>query len=207
MQEEANIHPTADVSPEARIAEGARIWQHAQVRVGAVVGRECVIGKGVYVGVGVSVGSRVKVQNYALIYEGVTLGDGVFVGPHVCFTNDRLPRAVNPDGSLKSSADWELTPTFVREGAAIGANSTVLCGTTIGRWAMVGAGSVVTEDVPDHGLVRGNPARLRGFVCRCGGRLECEDRADRQREGRVLLRCEECGRHVEIDEADWEALE
>ena len=207
MQEEANIHPTADVSPEARIAEGARIWQHAQVRVGAVVGRECVIGKGVYVGVGVSVGSRVKVQNYALIYEGVTLGDGVFVGPHVCFTNDRLPRAVNPDGSLKSSADWELTPTFVREGAAIGANSTVLCGTTIGRWAMVGAGSVVTEDVPDHGLVWGNPARLRGFVCRCGARLDREGRADRQRAGMVLLRCGKCAGRVEIDGADWESLE
>ena len=161
MQEEANNHPTADVSPEASVGEGTRIWQHAQVRERAVVGQECVIGKGVYVGAGVSIGNRVKVQNYALIYEGVTLGDGVFVGPHVCFTNDRLPRAVNPDGSLKSSADWELTATLVREGAAIGANSTVLCGTTIGRWAMVGAGSVVTEDVPDHGLVWGNPARLR----------------------------------------------
>ena len=90
------------------------------------------IGKGVCVGAGVSTGDCVKVQNCALIYEGVTLGDGVFVGPHVCFTSDRLPRAVNPDGSLKSSADWEMTPAFVREGAAIGANSAVLCGTTIG---------------------------------------------------------------------------
>jgi len=197
MQESARIHPAADVSPEASVGEGTRIWQHAQLREGACIGQECVIGKGVYVGVGVSIGDRVKVQNYASIYEGVTLADGVFVGPHVCFTNDRLPRAVNPDGSLKSSADWELIPTFVQEGASIGAHATVLCGITIGSWAMVGAGSVVTQDVPDHGLVWGNPARLQGFVCRCGERLERGDGAAGERTGALVLRCEKCGASIE----------
>ena len=165
------IHPSADVSEQASIGEGTRIWQLVQIREGVRVGQECIIGRGVYLDTHVELGNRVKVQNHVSIYEGVTIEDGVFVGPHVVFTNDKLPRAVNPDGSLKSATDWEISRTVVREGASLGANVTVVCGITVGRWAMVGSGAVVTKDVPDYGLVVGNPARLIGHVCRCGKRI------------------------------------
>src|SRR5205085_12699428 len=102
---------------------------------------------------------------------GVTIEAGVFVGPHVSFTNDKVPRAVNPDMSLKSAHDWTVSKTLVKAGAALGANSTIVCGTTVGTWAMVAAGSVVTKDVPDHALVAGNPARVLGWVCSCGTRV------------------------------------
>jgi len=167
----ARIHPTADVAATAEIGPGTSIWNQAQVREGARIGADCVIGKNVYVDVGVVVGDRVKVQNNSSLYHGVTLEDGVFIGPHVCFTNDRLPRAINSDGSPKTDADWEVSPTVVRHGAALGANCTILAGTTIGRWALVGAGSVVTHDVADFELVVGNPARRVGSACRCGQRL------------------------------------
>ena len=117
------------------------------------IGENCILSKGVYVDAGVFIGNNVKIQNYVSVYHGVTIEDGVFVGPHVCFTNDLYPRSVNADGSLKAADDWTLSPILVKEGAAIGANSTIVCGTTIGRWAMIGSGSVVTKDVPDHGLV------------------------------------------------------
>lgn len=166
------IHPTADVSPEATIGLNTRIWHQCQIRERAVIGQECVLSRGVYVDFDVHIGNRVKIQNYVSIYHGVRIEDGVFVGPHVCFTNDLRPRAVNPDGSLKAAEDWVLSETIVREGAALGANSTIVCGVTIGKWAMVGSGSVVTRSVPDYGLVRGNPARLVGFVCPCGQVLQ-----------------------------------
>jgi UDP-2-acetamido-3-amino-2,3-dideoxy-glucuronate N-acetyltransferase len=165
------IHATADVSPSAVIGPGTSIWHQAQVREGARIGAECIIGKNVYVDAGVVLGDRCKVQNNVSLYHGVTVEDGVFIGPHVCFTNDRLPRAVNRDGSLKTDADWEVSPIVVRHGAALGANSTILPGVTIGRWAMVGSGSVVTADVADHELVFGNPARRRGSACPCGSPL------------------------------------
>lgn len=166
------IHPTAEVSPEAMLGDGCRVWRQAHIREGAVIGHGCTIGAGVYVGAGVRLGRNCKVQNGALLYEGLELEDGVFVGPQVCFTNDLLPRAVNPDLSLKTESDWELGRTLVREGASVGAASVVVTGVTIGRWALVGAGSVVTHDVPDHALVFGQPARLRGWVCDCARRLE-----------------------------------
>jgi acetyltransferase-like isoleucine patch superfamily enzyme len=165
------IHPRADVSPEAKVGDGTSIWQHVQVRGQATIGNNCILGKGVFVDREVSIGSNVKIQNYVSVYQGVAIEDGVLVGPHVCFTNDLRPRAVNPDGSLKSMEDWTITPTLIREGATLGANSTVVCGTTVGRWAMVGAGGVVTKDVPDYGLIRGNPARLKGFVGPSGEKL------------------------------------
>jgi UDP-2-acetamido-3-amino-2,3-dideoxy-glucuronate N-acetyltransferase len=167
----AYIHPTAEVAPEAQIGDGTRIWRQAHVREFAQIGESCNIGKGVYIDARVHIGSRVKIQNHASIFEGVTLGDGVFVGPHVCFTNDMFPRAITPDGSLKSADDWEITPTLVRYGASIGAASVIVCGVTIGTFALVGAGSVVTRDVPSHALVYGNPARQYGYVCRCARRL------------------------------------
>lgn len=177
MVERANvrIHPTADVSPDATIGPGTSIWNQAQVREGARVGARCVIGKNVYVDVGVVIGDDVKVQNNVSLFHGVTVENGVFVGPHVCFTNDRVPRAINVDGSLKTDADWEVSPILVRHGAALGANATILPGITIGRWAMVGSGSVVTRDVADLELVAGNPARRLGNACPCGQPLRDAD--------------------------------
>lgn len=165
------IHPTAEVSPLASIGDDTQIWHQAQVREGASVGRQCIIGKGVYVDVGVHIGDRCKLQNGAFVYHGATLEDGVFVGPGAILTNDRLPRAINPDGTLKRDADWEVGTILVRRGASLGAGCIVLPNLVIGEFAMVAAGAVVTRSVPDYGLVMGCPARLVGFVCRCGRRL------------------------------------
>lgn len=169
------VHPTSLVADSAVIGDGTQIWLFCQVRENTRIGNGCVFGKGVYVDTGVTIGDNVKVQNNASIYTGVTIEDGVFVGPHVCFTNDKVPRAVNPDMSLKGLDDWHITPTLVKAGAALGANSTLVCGITVGRWAMVASGSVVTKDVPDHALVMGNPARIAGWVCACGKRVELPD--------------------------------
>ncbi len=169
------IHPNADVSAEAIIGPGTSIWNQAQVRERARIGAGSIIGKNVYVDTDVVIGDHCKIQNNVSIFHGVTVEDGVFIGPHVCFTNDRLPRAINPDGSPKTEDDWEVSPILVRHGAALGANSTVLPGVTIGRWAMVGSGSVVTRDVPDLTVVAGNPARRLASVCPCGGVLHDVD--------------------------------
>jgi acetyltransferase-like isoleucine patch superfamily enzyme len=169
------IHPTADVSSSAQIGDGAQIWHQAQVREGANIGRNCIVGKGVYVDFGVHIGDNCKLQNGAFIYHGATLADGVFVGPGAVLTNDRQPRAINPDGTLKTADDWQVGPIQVGYGASIGAGCIVLPGVTVGRFAMTGAGAVVTRDVPDHGLAVGAPARLAGYVCSCGARLVIEE--------------------------------
>jgi UDP-2-acetamido-3-amino-2,3-dideoxy-glucuronate N-acetyltransferase len=165
------IHPTACVEKNAQVGDGTRIWRQAHVRAYTQIGECCNIGKGVYIDARVRIGSRVKIQNHVSIFEGVTLEDGVFVGPHVCFTNDMFPRAIVTDGTLKSADDWEITSTLVCYGASIGAGSVIVCGVTIGMFALVGAGSVVTRDVSPHALVYGNPARQYGYVCRCARRL------------------------------------
>jgi acetyltransferase-like isoleucine patch superfamily enzyme len=171
MTRDFYIHTTSDVSSEAKIGSGTKIWQHCQVRENAEIGSNCILSKGVYIDAGVKIGNNVKIQNGISVYHGVTLEDGVFCGPHCVFTNDKRPRSINPDGSLKSGDDWEVSETLVRKGASIGAHATLICGSTIGKWAMIGAGAVVTKDVPDYGLVIGNPARLIGFVCPCGEKL------------------------------------
>jgi UDP-2-acetamido-3-amino-2,3-dideoxy-glucuronate N-acetyltransferase len=188
------VHPTADVSDQAEVGAGTRIWHQAQVREGAVVGRDCVLGKGAFVDHHVRLGDRCKLQNGVYVYYGFTIEDGVFLGPGVMLLNDREPRAINPDGTLKSEADWTLSEGTVRYGAALGGGVIVLPGVTVGRFAMVGSGAVVTRDVPDRGLVYGNPARLHGFVCDCGARLKAAGEAD----GAVQTRCPACSRTATI---------
>ncbi len=189
----AFIHPAAEVSAHASIGAYTRIWSGAQVREGALIGEHVILGKGVYIDANVCIGSQVKIQNNASIFAGVTLEDGVFVGPHVCFTNDRYPRAITRDGSLKGAEDWTITPTRVRYGASLGAGALIRCGVTIGPFALVGAGAVVTRDVEAHRLVLGNPARVEGYVCYCAHPLL----AVRLESDRLLGKCQVCG-DVEI---------
>lgn len=164
------VHPSADVEEGVVIGAGTRVWHLCHLRRDAHIGAGCVLGRGVFVDAAVHIGNHVKIQNYVSVFHGVTIEDGVFVGPHVCFTNDLRPRAINPDMSLKAADDWVLSETHVHQGASVGANATILCGTIIGKWAMIGAGSVVTRHVPDYALVVGNPARQIGYVCACGNR-------------------------------------
>lgn len=166
------IVASADVDERAQIGDGSSVWHLAQVREDAVLGRNCVIGRGAYVGTGVQMGDNCKVQNYALVYEPAVLENGVFVGPAVVLTNDTFPRAVNPDGSLKSGADWDAVGVTLREGSSVGARAVCVAPVTVGRWATVAAGSVVTRDVPDFALVAGVPARRLKWVGRAGVPLE-----------------------------------
>ncbi|MEO7002757.1 MAG: acyltransferase [Ktedonobacterales bacterium] len=188
------VHPTAEVSPDAQVGAGTRIWRQAHVREHASIGEECNIGKGVYVDAHVRIGSCVKIQNHTSVFEGVTVEDGVFIGPHVCFTNDLFPRAITKDGRLKSADDWRVTPTLVRYGASIGAGSVIRCGVTIGAFALVGAGSVVTYDVPPHTLVFGNPARFHGYVCHCAHPLTDV----RQESDKLVGWCDACQQQCAI---------
>lgn len=164
MADDIIIHPTASVDPRAEIGSGSRIWINVQIRENAKIGSSCILSKDVYIDHAVTIGNACKIQNSVSVYNGVTIGDEVFVGPNACFTNDKVPRANNPD--------WSVTPTQVNSGASIGANATIVCGITIGEYAMVAAGSVVTKDVEPYSLVMGNPARHVGFVDKAGNRVE-----------------------------------
>ena len=189
------IHKTAEVEEGAKIGSNTKIWHHCHVRRNAKIGDNCSLGKGVYVDHDVIIGNNVKIQNNVSVYYKALIEDGVMIGPHVCFTNDNLPRAINPDGSLKSSgsvgSDWKIDEIIIRKGAAIGANSTLLTGITVGEFALVGAGSVVTKNIPSYGLVYGVPARLVGYVCKCGKKL-----GDINLRGKV--NCNSCKSEIEI---------
>jgi acetyltransferase-like isoleucine patch superfamily enzyme len=152
------------------------------------------LGKGVFIDLNVRIGNRCKIQNGAYVFRGVNLEEGVFLGPGVMLLNDKRPRAINPDGSLKSDRDWTISEGLVRHGASIGGGAVVLPGVTIGCFALVGAGAVVTRDVPERGIVYGNPAVLRGFACDCGHPL---GRGDSRKGGMVMV-CASCGRRAEI---------
>jgi acetyltransferase-like isoleucine patch superfamily enzyme len=205
MSQKFYVHPTADVSPQAIIGEGSRIWHHCQIRERAEIGRNCVLSKGVYIDFEVRIGDNCKIQTGISIYHGVTLEDGVFCGPHCVFTNDKLPRAINPDGSLKGADDWSLSRTLIKTGASIGAHATIVCGVTIGEWAMVGSGAVVTRDVPPYGLVYGNPAGVHGFVCPCGRRLQpIENQV--VVDDPIQMICPACNRTVNIPRTDYARL-
>jgi acetyltransferase-like isoleucine patch superfamily enzyme len=167
----ARVHASADLEADVSVGAGTSIWQRAQIRTGARIGRDCVIGRDVFIDEGVTLGDRVKVQNGALVYHGVTVADAVFIGPGAILTNDRHPRAVAATGKLARDADWTVSPILIAEGASIGAGAVIVAGYDIGQFAMVGAGAVVTHEVPAHAIVAGNPARGIGWVCVCGQRL------------------------------------
>ncbi|GAC1349084.1 MAG: acyltransferase [Vulcanimicrobiaceae bacterium] len=168
---EAFVHASADVEDGVVIGPGTRVWHHAHIRTRARLGARCIVGKGAFIDFDVVIGDDSKLQNYACVYHGTSLGRGVFVGPHAVFTNDLRPRATDPSFAPLRDGEWTVGETSVDDGAAIGANATILPGIRIGRWAMIGAGAVVTRDVAPYALVVGTPARHVGWVCACGERL------------------------------------
>ncbi len=175
------MHPSSFVDEGAQVGAGTRIWHFCHVMPGAVIGEGCTIGQNCVIMPGTRLGRNVKLQNNVSVYEGVELEDDVFCGPSMVFTNVSTPRS-------RVSRRGEYERTLVRRGASIGANATVVCGVTLGRYSFVGAGAVVTRDVPDHALVVGNPARQVGWMCECGERLRLEGAAGR---------CARCGRRYE----------
>jgi UDP-2-acetamido-3-amino-2,3-dideoxy-glucuronate N-acetyltransferase len=179
------LHESSYVDPGANIGAGTKIWHFCHVMAGSQIGADCVLGQNVFVAAGVQIGNRVRIQNNVSVYTGVTLEDEVFLGPSMVFTNVTNPR------SAVSRKD-EFRPTFVRLGATIGANATILCGITLGEYAFVGAGAVVTHDVPAYALVYGAPAQLQGWMCRCGERLPLSIDAIAE-----TATCQRCNRRYE----------
>jgi UDP-2-acetamido-3-amino-2,3-dideoxy-glucuronate N-acetyltransferase len=190
----AKVEPTSIVDKNAVINDGTRIWNFVHVRENARIGKNCVLGDYVYIGRGVKIGNCVKLENRATIYEGVTIEDDVFVGPHVTFTNDFIPRSF--------STDWKIHSTHVKKGASIGAGTVVVCGVTIGEYALIGAGSVVTKNLPPHALTYGNPARVRGFVGKNGRKLEIK----KKMKNYVLMKCSSCNEQYKIPLEDYSRI-
>jgi UDP-2-acetamido-3-amino-2,3-dideoxy-glucuronate N-acetyltransferase len=186
-----SVPATSVVDETAVIGEGTRVWNFVHVREKAKIGKDCILGDYVYVGRGVKIGNNVKIQNRATVYEGVTIEDKVFVGPHVTFTNDFYPRSFN--------TDWKITQTLVKEGASIGARTVIVCGVTIGEYALIGAGSVVTTDIPAHALAYGNPARIRGFICKCNRKLEVIEKNGNY----IVMKCSSCDETYRIAAEDY----
>lgn len=177
------VDPTAVIDEEVKLGKGTKIWHFVHIMKDAKIGKDCIIADYVYVGKSVKIGNNVKIENRATIFEGVTIEDNAFIGPHVVFTNDLYPRSTNPD--------WKILPTFVKRGSSLGAGSVIVCGVTIGEYAMIGAGSVVTKDVLPYSLNYGNPARVRGFICRCGKKFNKVKKTEKN----VLMECSDC-KHV-----------
>ncbi len=167
MGDDYFVHPTAVVDQPCRIGKGTKIWHFAHVSAGAEIGERCVLGQNVFVGANVRIGNNCKIQNNVAVYEKVTLEDDVFCGPSMVFTN-----VLNPRSAFPRDRETGFLPTLVKQGATIGANATIVCGITIGQHAFIGAGSVVTKDVPPYALVYGVPARQHGWMCECGEKLE-----------------------------------
>ncbi|MHA1576424.1 MAG: acyltransferase [Candidatus Thorarchaeota archaeon] len=189
------IHKLSVVDDGAKIGKGTKVWHFAHIRGTAEIGENCIIGKSVYVDTEVKIGNNVKIQNGVSVYHGVILEDDVFCGPHMTFTNDMYPRAFGES--------WEVSKTLVKKGASIGAHAVIICNTTLGEYCLVGSGSVVTRDVPAHGLVVGNPAKLVGFVCKCGQPIKDETSRDNQN---VTLHCAACGLDTKIAISDYEKV-
>lgn len=181
-------HSTAVIESK-EIGDGTKIWHFVHVREGSRIGRNCNIGKSVYIDTEAEIGDNVKIQNFVSVYKGVKIDDDVFVGPAVTFTNDLYPRSLSWD-------EEHLVPTMICKGASIGANSTIICGVTVGAYAMIGAGSVVARDVPPYALVFGNPAEIRGSVCQCGRRL---GDITGENEEKTLYKCGICGKVIEVE--------
>ncbi|HWR38210.1 MAG TPA: acyltransferase [Patescibacteria group bacterium] len=184
-KQECFIHESSYIDANACIGVGTQIWHFCHISAGVTMGEKCRIGQNVFVAPRVVIGNNVKIQNNVSVYEGVILENDVFCGPSMVFTNVKTPRCAFP----RNTAEDYLT-TRVKQGASIGANATIVCGTTIGARALIGAGSVVTKDVPDHGLVYGNPARLQGWVCACGETVAAVDDD--------WLKCDRCGTKLSL---------
>lgn len=179
------VHESSYVDDGVNIGEGTKIWHFSHISKGAEIGSGCNLGQNVFVGNDVRIGNKVKIQNNVSVYEGVELEDYVFCGPSMVFTNVRTPRCEFP---RNTAADYKKT--LVKRGASIGANATIVCGTTLGRNAFVGAGSTVTKDVPDYAVVYGNPAQIKGYMCACGDTIVSAE-AEK-------LECKRCGVSVSI---------
>lgn len=190
MSENVKIHPSAYVSEKSHVGKGTSVWQNCNIMDGVTIGDNCNLGANVFIESGVIIGNRVKIKNNIAIYSGVTCEDDVFLGPNCVFTN-----VINPRSFISRKSEFK--PTLVKKGASIGANATVVCGHSIGRYALVGAGAVVTKDVPDYGLVLGNPARLAGYVCKCGITLKEKEK---------LLVCPICGNQYQLKENEIEVV-
>lgn len=180
------IHPSSVVEPGAAVGAGTHIWHFCHIMPGAILGRDCTLGQNVFVAKGVCIGSNVKIQNNVSVYEGVLLEDNVFCGPSCVFTNIKTPRSAYP---RNTAADYRKT--VVKKGASIGANATILSGISIGEYAMIGAGALVTGDVPDHAVVTGNPAAIQGWICKCGNIIEKKDARQ--------IKCQSCGTDKNIE--------
>lgn len=196
------VHPTAIIEDDVFIGSGSKVWHFAQVRKGTKIGKNCVVGKSVFIDIDSEIGDNVKIQNHALVYHKAVISDGVFIGPNVCFTNDKIPRAINPDGTLKGADDWEISTIKIAQGASIGGHSVILPGVSIGEFALAGSGSVISKDIPAYTLVYGNPARVKGFVCRCGKKILSFSKV----EGKIIGKCT-CGINIDVDKKTYESLQ
>jgi len=188
LRKGTHIHPSAVVSDKARIGKGTRVWCFAQIRENAVIGKNCNIGNGVYIDKFVKIGNNVSIHNKSLLYRKVVIEDDVFIGPNVVFVNDKNPRS----GTIRN---LDKTSWKVEKGASIGASSVIMPDIRIGKCALIGAGSLVTNSVPDHALVYGSPAKIRGFVCECGSRLELKEKD----ESFCRMSCSKCGKIAQIE--------